>query len=450
MSIGAVQTLRPAVAFWLLAVFLVLVFLTGGSSRADVESLQVLRPIAICVAAYGLFSTSFEHWRRYRHLAFVLAAVLLLTIGHLVPLSPETWRELPGRGIVQDIDALLGLRDQWRPFSMVPSGTWNALYALSVPLAVFSLAVQLETKDHIRLLFLVIALVMFSGTVGLLQAIGIHIQPYALSSENAGLFANRNHQGVLLAMSFPLLAVAAAFGNTLGLPPRLSVILASALAVVVVPLIIITGSRAGLIAAVLAALLVPMIGLGGAAAGRRNPWLAAARTGLAIGIVAVLVWMTIFASRETALLRLEGSEDDLRYPVWASIVDVLHIYMPWGSGIGSYADVYQILEPDALLRATFSNHAHNEWLEIALTAGLPGLAILAWVLGLFFYASWRAIRAPGVHGNFSRLGLGLILLLGFASTLDYPVRTPIMASVLLIAAVWASSFSRFGIEDARR
>lgn len=448
MPSGNVQPAKSIVPFSLLAGFLLLVFLTGGGARNDIFALQILRPVAIVVAAFAVFTARFEQWRHYRQIALLLVAAIALTAAHLIPLAPETWRHLPGRGIVQNIDAFVGLRDQWRPFSMVPAGTLNALYALSVPTAVFALAIQLGPDDHIRLLLLLIVLAIVSGAIGLLQAIGLDIRLYALTSENAGLFTNRNHQGLMLAMLFPMLAVAASLGERIGLRGKTGILLAAPLALIAIPLIIVTGSRGGLVAAVLAVLLVPIIGL--REPGKRNGWHTAGKAGLAAVLVGALVWLTIFASRETALARLETSEEDIRYPVWTSIVDTLHVYMPWGSGIGSYAEVYQILEPDRLLRQTFSNHAHNEWLEIAMTAGVPGLILVAWAVVLFFIAAWRAMRAPGVPGVLSRLGLGLILLLAFASTLDYPVRTPIMSSVLAIAAVWASSFGRFGIEDGRR
>ena len=441
----------PLPQFWLLAGFLIVVFLTGGSSKPDVSTLQWLRPVAIGIAAYGLFSINREQWRHYRHLLFFAAAVVLLVVAHSIALPPQVWQQLPGRGIITDIDALAGLRDQWRPLSMVPWGTTNALYALSVPMGVLCLAIQLSPVDHVRLLTLLIVLIIASGALGILQAIGLDVAFYNSDGEIAGLFANRNHQAVLLAALFPMLVVLAAVGPNIGMVGKSGVIVAAGLAVINIPLIIVTGSRAGLLGALLAAMLVPLIGLSITKA-RKQPsvWLNAGKIGLPAIVAGALVWLTIFASRETALARLQSAEDDIRYPVWSSIVDMLHVYMPWGSGVGTYAEVYQILEPDNLLRATFSNHAHNEWLEIALTAGVPGIVLVIWAVALFLGALPRGFRATGLQGLFSRLGLALLLLLAFASTFDYPVRTPLVASVLTIAAVWAASSRKFGNEDGRR
>ena len=250
-------------------------------------------------------------------------------------------------------------------------------------------------------------------------------------------------------MLLPMLA-AAAFWSDSVFPARVALISAGAVALITVPLIVVTGSRAGLIALIIAVALIPVIGVYRTKV--RHPQRGGAATaayGIAAACFGALLWMTVFASRDTALIRFEQVDEDLRYPVWVSIVDVLPHYLPWGTGIGSYVDVYQILEPDRLLRPTFSNHAHNEWLEVALTAGVPGLVLLACAVLLFCIGIRRALRTSGPRGAFSRLGLGLILILSFASTFDYPLRTPIMASVLAIAAVWACSYKRFGNEDWR-
>ncbi len=53
-------------------------------------------------------------------------------------------------------------------------------------------------------------------------------------------------------------------------------------------------------------------------------------------------------------------------------------------------------EPDALLRADYANHAHNDWLEVALTGGLPALLILA-AACLAFYSGARGLFAKGVR-----------------------------------------------------
>jgi O-antigen ligase len=142
-----------------------------------------------------------------------------------------------------------------------------------------------------------------------------------------------------------------------------------------------------------------------------------------------------------AIDRLSADGEDLRWPVWQSILEMLPAYMPWGTGIGSYAEAYQMLEPEALLRPTFSNHAHNEVLEVALTAGVPGLILLALASLSIVVGLARAFSAnapSSTSATLGRLGLSMIVVLVIASATDYPIRTPIMSAILVIAAVWAT------------
>jgi O-antigen ligase len=138
-------------------------------------------------------------------------------------------------------------------------------------------------------------------------------------------------------------------------------------------------------------------------------------------------------------MRLEDQTEDLRWPVWQSIIDMLPHYLPWGTGVGSYVEAYQVLEPDNLLRPSFSNHAHNEVLEILFTAGIPGAVLILLASVFLAAAAWRGLRASGDTALFKRLGVLVIIRLAIASISDYPVRTPILSAVFVLAAIWASA-----------
>ena len=173
----------------------------------------------------------------------------------------------------------------------------------------------------------------------------------------------------------------------------------------------------------------------------RPLWLRLVPPALVAAVVGGLVWLTAFASRDLAIERLGATENELRWPVWQSIIEMLPHYMPWGTGIGSYAQAYQILEPDSLLRPTISNHAHNEFLEVAFTAGIPGLVLLGFAFAAILFALRRSLSIKASNNSaviFSRLGVSVLVLLAIASASDYPTRTPILAAVLTLAAVWAS------------
>jgi O-antigen ligase len=133
-----------------------------------------------------------------------------------------------------------------------------------------------------------------------------------------------------------------------------------------------------------------------------------------------------------------GDEDgDLRWLIWEAVIDFLPEYMPWGSGVGSFVPVYQIHEPNDTLMPQYVNQAHNDWLDIVLTSGVPGAALAIIAAMMFARAAGSALAARGVAGHLKQTGIGIIFVLAFASLSDYPVRTPLISALFAIAAIWA-------------
>lgn len=427
--------------FWLLAIFITIVFFTGGSTWDSEPQLMLLRPMALLMAGGAVQTLDADHLARYRVIWGLFFAAALLTAAHLVPLPYAWWSTLPGREIIVSVDQAAGLGEISRPLSMVPDATLNALYALSIPFAVLLLAVQLRPQEHQRILVLLLALAALSGLFGVLQAGGSNLAFYPDQTPTSGLFANRNHQGALLALLIPMAAAFGAMGVSNGDGGLVRVATAPVITVIAIPLLLITGSRSALIVAAVGLILGLLIW---SRRGRRDDrplWLRLAPSVVVVAVVGALVWLTAFASRDVAIERLGSTDSELRWPVWQSIVEMLPHYMPWGTGIGSYAQAYQVLEPDRLLRPSISNHAHNEFLEVALTAGIPGLVLLGIAVAALLFALLRAFSdkaGPTSPVIFSRLGASMLVLLAIASASDYPARTPILAAVLALAAVWAS------------
>jgi O-antigen ligase len=426
------------IPFILFSLFMLAVFFAGGSSWSDEPHLIFLRPLAFVVAAIGLWSLRLQHIRQFWAVWLIFGLATFLTAAHLVPLPYDVWSNLPGRQVIVDIDKAVGLGQISRPLSMSPETTLNALLSLSVPFAVLVLASQFDGLRQRRALGIVLLLSFTSAAVGLLQATGADIVLYSrqASSDVAGLFVNRNHQAALLALIFPMAAVAISAGIGMGLPRKIETFVAASMCLVAVPLVLVTGSRTGLLVASASLVFVFAFGLLPLKRIAIRPWV---RYSGAFASVGALVWATIWASRDVAFMRLEDQTEDLRWPLWQSIIDMLPHYLPWGTGVGSYVEAYQVLEPDSLLRPTFSNHAHNELLEILFTAGIPGAALVLLAVVFLAAAAWRGLRALGGAALFKRLGILVIILLAIASISDYPVRTPILSAIFVLAAIWASA-----------
>lgn len=431
--------------FWLLAAFLCIVFFTGGSTWDSEPQLMLLRPAALLIAGCALLTLRWEQIARHWVVAALFLGAALLTVAHLLPLPYAWWSALPGRDIIVSIDQVAGLGRISRPLSMAPDATLNALYALSIPFAVLLLAVQLNPQEHQRILVLLLALAALSGLFGVLQAGGSTIAFYPEQTPTSGLFANRNHQGALLALLIPMTAALGALGVSNRVSAAARVAAAPVITVIAIPLLLVTGSRSALVVAAVGLIFGLFIWSSGGGRQDRPLWLRLVPPALVAAVVGGLVWLTAFASRDVAIERLGATENELRWPVWQSIIEMLPHYMPWGTGVGSYAQAYQILEPDSLLRPSISNHAHNEFLEVAFTAGIPGLVLLGIAFAAILFALWRSFSIKASNNSaviFSRLGGSVLVLLAIASASDYPTRTPILAAVLALASVWASMGER--------
>jgi O-antigen ligase len=436
------------VPFWLLVVFLIITFFTGGASRSDVQSLIILRPAAVVFCGLAVWTLRWSYVKKNRFL-FGMAVSIFVVVGmHLIPLPPIIWSSLPGRELINEIDGTLNLGSIWRPISMSPPATWNALFSLFVPLAVLLLGVQIKNEERYKLLWVLLAFALFSGFLGILQVIGDPQGPlylYRITNHGSavGLFSNRNHQAIFLVTSIPMLTVFACTGINTNEQLNARSYMSLALGLILVPLILITGSRTGLVLAVLVLLSVaslykkPTITIPKKRTNKKfNFWWF-----LAVVALLVLTALTIVMSRAEALKRIvsSGQSDDLRFQIWPQLLELGWKYFPFGSGVGSFVEVYQISEPTEMLSPAYVNHAHNDWLELWMTLGLPalillGIAVVAFVraLPLVFYSNANSHREK----TYAKLGAILILLFALGSITDYPLRSPSLSCVFVIACLW--------------
>lgn len=383
-------------------------------------------------------------------------AISLLAVLHLVLLPPTLWHLLAGRQELIDMEKTLDFSKSWRPLSLAPLRGWEALSSLLTPISVILLGIQLNRQDLYRVLPLVIALASVSGLLGLLQVISDPQGPlyfYAITNNGwtVGLFANRNHAATLLTFLFPMLAVYASSKRSEVTSARANQMIAAATAILLVPLILVAGSRSGLISAI--------IGLGAAAllyhnwpvvraVTSRNPRGLNSTSIIGGGIVVVsLAFLTYFLSRAKAIERLLNLEaaDDERGNFWVISIDLFGRYFPWGSGSGSFVEAYQIAEPTRLLDATYLNRAHNDWAETAVNLGLAGLICLL-AAGLSYcirsYRLWRNTDDSKQAIVYGRLASVLIAMIAIASASDYPLRTPTMMGLFAIFALWFTDSGR--------
>ena len=252
MSSNAASQKPVSVQFWILAVFIGIVFLTGGASRIDEQPLLLLRPISVIVCAIALLTLKRQHLVGRKWLMIGFSSIALLCLLHLIPMPPALWHSLPGRGVLAEVDRLAKLGEIWRPLTITPMNGWHALASLFTPLAVLLLGMQLDRDNLYRLLPMLLAWGGLSGLLGMLQIMGDHQGPlYLYNTTNngaaVGLFSNRNHAAVWLACLFPMLAAYASISTGTVDQQRTRQFTALAAGIVLIPLILVTGSRSGML-----------------------------------------------------------------------------------------------------------------------------------------------------------------------------------------------------------
>lgn len=421
-------------------------FLFGGSARPDVLSLLLLRPLSLLACGAALLTLKREHLTENRAIIAWSAAILILVIAHLVPLPPQIWQMLPGRQIIVQIDDVTGIGPAWRPLSMAPEWTRNALWSLATPLAVILFAIQLSARELRLALTSVGLVVVLSAILAVAQLASDPkgpLYPYAVTNNGSavGLFANRNHQALLLAAGFPLLglwlAQLGARRRTNALVIRLAWICG---ALFIIASLLVNGSRSGLVMGICAAVMtwglsrVSPDPVDQPAQARTMRWLTWGGGGI---LLVALIASAVSSDRAIVLNRLMNSElvDDARIRNLPATVEMLRDVFPWGSGIGSFQPVFQIYESDAMISSVYMNHAHNDWIEAIATGGAPaGFLLLAFMV-LVFYQTFALARRTHSDRLLGGTGLILLLLCAIGSLSDYPVRVPAIAVLMALGLV---------------
>ena len=454
---------RSRAPFAAVSVLLLCAFILGGSSKDYVPGLILLRPLAVITLAIGLNSITREDWARFKVPLFFMAAVLALIAAHLVPLPPQIWMALPGRELAIAAGEAAGIEQPWRPVSLVPYRGWNAFFATLVPAAVMVCAVQLDREQHRALVFLALGGALISAVWGAVQsASGFSPATFFYGVPRVevanGLFANRNHLAAFLVASVPLFALIASRAK--GPRTPLVITACAGLAAFAIMITLTTGSRAGMVlslVAMAASVLVwrarPRHASSQKRGRKKQPWIpfAFAAFGAAmLGIFAVVLSQT--TGFERLLSAGSGEVEEYRITVWTTIVEFAPTYVPWGSGIGSFVEVFKIHEPSAMLGQSYWNHAHSDWLEWAMEGGIPAvivmaIAIIGW--GLRAFALIRNGHRGRIEIQLGLAGAIILLILGAWSLVDYPLRTPSLASLAALSAVWMA-WADIGPDFGRR
>lgn len=451
----------PLLPFAILVAFFALCVLGGGASRPDVLSLLYLRPAAVAALAAFLLLKPVRPGELKPLFALFAALVLIIAI-QLVPLPPDLFLGLPGRARFGEAAAALGQAQPWRPLSLTPDLTINSLIACLPPLAALIGFTALRDEQRASLLPVLIGASVLCSLLGAAQiAGGAHSGAYLYAITHSGVavgfFANRNHEAALLAATYPMLRVWTMMPSRSPEYRRARGFIAVGIGLFLIPMVLITGSRAGMALTLLgiaaAYFIAPWSRLGQFWNTAKGRLIWAGMWVLPFVVAALVAILGRAWSFQRVGLLVDDSETELRIRNFPLMLDIVRDYMPFGTGFGSFDPIFRMYEPDQWLSVEYFNHAHNELVEMALTGGIPALLLIAAFLIWFARAALRTIRPyrhPSPKTLLGRLGAVMILQFLLASIVDYPLRTPLLGVIFVFAAGWlaAGSVRRRGSEDA--
>lgn len=211
----------------------------------------------------------------------------------------------------------------------------------------------------------------------------------------AGTFANENHFSALVYMMIPLV-------GWFYLDRARRPILYLLFVVLVMGMLFAVGSRAGMaISSVLGILTLV--------------WFWTYRISFAVKAAAAFVGLAALSLGLWMLGVSDPLDGDLRQVFFATTLRAIKDHWLLGSGLGTFTAVYPAYQTQDTVVHVFANHAHNDFLELILECGLPGL-----LLALVFL--WQIIWHGGRSG-LAQAGFLSIVAICLHSLLDYPLRT---------------------------
>ena len=414
--------MRSAVREAVAPAYLLMCLVLGGSAQG-VWSNMLLQLIGVAIIAWAAVAPAEEPLTRpARQLLWIALIGIGIVALQLVPLPASVWPHLGGREAIARGYSVLGLPVPALPLSLDPYSSIATLLTLIPAIALFLAIVRLRAYRRMWLGFALLAGTLAGVLVGVLQSGNADPSSnwYFYRTSNfgyaIGFFANANHMATLLVVALPFLAalLKTARGKNV---QRYSagVALAGAGALVIMVGIVLNRSLAGYALAVPVLAASALILLPGKSAARR--WLMPA----AIVLLAATAVALSFGPVGSQSLGAEASVET-REEMVSTSVDAVRHFLPFGSGLGTFQPVYRLYEDHDRVTRMYINHAHNDYVELVLELGIPGVILLLLFFAWWGAAAWRAWKVAD-GGSFARAASIASAAILAHSVVDFPLRT---------------------------
>jgi len=140
---------------------------------------------------------------------------------------------------------------------------------------------------------------------------------------------------------------------------------------------------------------------------------------------------------------LVGVTLETRQATYIQTIEAIRDHLLWGSGLGSFAQIFPLYRESEMSQTTVWTKAHNTYLENALELGLmAALALYCAVAGLF-WRCWRGLRTRTRDRHFAAGGIAISVLVALHSLVDFSLQIPAVTVtyMYLMGIAVAQSFS---------
>lgn len=425
--------------------------LLGGSAQFFMSNDMPGR-LAACLALF-LILWHHLHLRVDRFSMFLLIAIVALPLIQLLPVGMGLWDNIPGRRSLHDVLVAANVDVAYAQISLAPARTVDAMLFLVTVIAGFALGNALFGLDRYILFKYIVAIALLSAAfsvVQLAQGEGGSAYLYRITNEGSavGIFANRNHNGTLMAIAIASLIPLIILESNRPHPIWIRILLMLGVALIFLVVAMSTQSRAG--AALAALAFTMMVWQTHAAQLLRRAITSEHLTGqrlaspklVKIGVTAALVAGLIFLVWAVALSGIQerfsrmAVENFNRSEVYELTGKAIADNWLTGTGIGSFQWAIVPFEQFSDISFAYWNHAHSDLLQIVMEGGLPA-AVLLLLFGMWLAGTVISIYRTTEPGDAARVhcfAMSLIVVLLLAHSLvDYPLRTAALAAMFAMA-----------------
>ncbi|MGE4306341.1 MAG: O-antigen ligase family protein [Novosphingobium sp.] len=432
---------------------LVLALLLGGGGAAYGVYNLVVQLASLLILALNSGRVLYFFRRGPGIYVALVILTLALPVMQLLPFPPAVWASLPGRDLLAESLSLIDSPEAWYPISLSPSRTFVALMSLLPVFAIMVLVSNFDDRQW-RATFRVLVVAAIALVVlGSLQLL-LENRCFLLYRERVhpdflyATFANHNTSGlffVLAVVSLQALACLAPHNSkTRGDRPWSSRWVAIAIGAVFAVAVILTQSRSSMallavVFAVSAILLMPDVKM------VRWQKVVALLMSVAFAIGAMLV--VGGGTRFAASLGRFDKVEDVRPAIWEDTLASIERFWPVGSGISSFAEVFEVDESLENVWPYRAGRAHNDYLEIAQEGGLPGLML---ILGWIGWSAWASYKSwSNGRLRLASAAITALVMIGLQSVIDYPLRNQAILCVGTLFLAFLTYSSQLKIHRGR-